>query len=761
MAYDTLEESVQGGQPVELYTFRRNSYILGKYTSSDAPVTVDGEYFAVWDGGISRSSLGSTVDEARNSLHLEVARDFPIAQLFNLTPPTDVVSVVVQRYHRGDTTDLIVIWIGRVMACQIDSDEKRTLVCEPVSTSQARTGLRRLCQKNCHHALYGPSCRLDKGDYETITTITAVNGRTIDVAGLRGYSYAGGFVQKWADDGVNLERRFIVGAGEAVGAAEADPFYDNVVLLLNMDGANGSTVFNDTSSYAATVNVVGNTHIDTSDYKFNGASGYFDGTSDILYLSDGTRFDFGSGDFTIEAWVKSALETPSANQMICGCASSGNYGRFWLRAENAAVKFYASSNNSSADIINGLSCGNIAGRTWAHIAVTRQGDTWRTFNNGVLISTTVQAGTFYSGFATPVVGGKANYLESWYGWLDEVRWTKGVCRYTNNFAVQTASWPTQSSAGGDTYYPQVVLLLHGDGGNGTQVVTDDSQYQRTPGTTSYGFTISAEQSVTNGTSMKFIGAAPVVSWTESTDFDLSTNNFTLETFFMVTTLAGISGNGHTLFSRRSQDANGWAFVTSNTGGMTLRAKIGGSWSDGWCYTAGGLITPYTWHHAALVRNGSSLLLFIDGTLRGSDTLTSGAAFHDETGQGFRLAGADVYGENPLTGWLDEVRITVGAARYTTNFTPDTAGWPNSQTAEGNTGIGAGASLTLSHAFISSYVGETVYVYPGCDHTLQTCNDVFGNVKNYGGRPFVPRKNPFGVNPIYGETVEVQSIGIIG
>lgn len=59
-----------------------------------------------------------------------------------------------------------------------------------------------------------------------------------------------------------------------------------------------------------------------------------------------------------------------------------------------------------------------------------------------------------------------------------------------------------------------------------------------------------------------------------------------------------------------------------------------------------------------------------------------------------------------------------------------------------------SDITLNVPFNSIPSNADVTVYPGCDHTLQTCNDKFGNVLNYGGQPFYPGRNPFGGNPIF-------------
>lgn len=65
-----------------------------------------------------------------------------------------------------------------------------------------------------------------------------------------------------------------------------------------------------------------------------------------------------------------------------------------------------------------------------------------------------------------------------------------------------------------------------------------------------------------------------------------------------------------------------------------------------------------------------------------------------------------------------------------------------------TGV-AGLVLTLNRAFPSE-VGATdaIVLYPGCDHTIATCNDVFNNKLNFGGFIGMPKKNPFNGAPVY-------------
>jgi len=71
-----------------------------------------------------------------------------------------------------------------------------------------------------------------------------------------------------------------------------------------MNGTDGSTTFTDSSSASRTVSSTGNAAISTDEFKFGGSSLELDGNGDLLTIADNNAFDFGSGDFTIEAWIK-------------------------------------------------------------------------------------------------------------------------------------------------------------------------------------------------------------------------------------------------------------------------------------------------------------------------------------------------------------------------------------------------------------------------------------------------------------------------
>jgi hypothetical protein len=89
-------------------------------------------------------------------------------------------------------------------------------------------------------------------------------------------------------------------------------------------------------------------------------------------------------------------------------------------------------------------------------------------------------------------------------------------------------------------------------------------------------------------------------------------------------------------------------------------------------TTGVSIRDDVWHHIAIVRNGSAWACYVDGTSRATGTFSGGIS---NISSGPRIGADQNYGRY-FAGYIDEIRITKGVARYTTNFTPSTTAFPN-------------------------------------------------------------------------------------
>jgi len=155
--------------------------------------------------------------------------------------------------------------------------------------------------------------------------------------------------------------------------SSTDPHFANVGLLLHMDGSNGSTTFTDSSPNALTVTPSGNAQISTAQSKFGGSSGLFDGTGDFLSPAITSALTFGTGDFTVEAWVRITASTLSFPQIL-----TMNYGSTSLTvryADSASPYVYRLQVTLDSATAANTYYANISQstylNTWVHIRTSR------------------------------------------------------------------------------------------------------------------------------------------------------------------------------------------------------------------------------------------------------------------------------------------------------------------------------------------------------------------------------------------------------
>jgi hypothetical protein len=184
---------------------------------------------------------------------------------------------------------------------------------------------------------------------------------------------------------------------------------------------------------------VGNAQISTSVKKFGTGSLAFDG-NDYLLAPTTPNMNFGSGDFTIEAWVYRTSEsgTPS-NIFQKGITTSSNFQlNLSINPSNQLFSYYSTDGSSITAI--GTTSTTIALTTWTHVAVSRSGSTWRYFINGTLQNTTTASVTLFTGTGLVSVGANPEGNSGFYGYIDDLRVTKGYARYTATFTPPTAAF---------------------------------------------------------------------------------------------------------------------------------------------------------------------------------------------------------------------------------------------------------------------------------------------------------------------------------
>jgi hypothetical protein len=215
-----------------------------------------------------------------------------------------------------------------------------------------------------------------------------------------------------------------------------DPQYGRVSLLLHGNGTNGSTTITDSSPTPKTVTAVGNAQISTAQSKFGGASIAFDGGGDYLTIFN-PDFAFDTGNFTIELWIMTSSMADDGIFQI-----SNNPLGFKTTYESAPLFSLQSGvlnfglGPGSATVNTGI---NISDSQWHHIAMSRSGSLLKIFIDGITVASVANSINCTGQYL--VVGGYYSTVYTLLGYIDDLRITKGIARYTANFTPPTAPFP--------------------------------------------------------------------------------------------------------------------------------------------------------------------------------------------------------------------------------------------------------------------------------------------------------------------------------
>jgi hypothetical protein len=188
---------------------------------------------------------------------------------------------------------------------------------------------------------------------------------------------------------------------------------------------------------------VGNAQVSTNAVKYGSGSIFFDGTGDYLSAPANPNFNFGSGDFTIEFWLYPTSHP--ATVYLAGQTNSSDFAPVLCFLSNGRPGIAATSASGSWTI-NVTSTTTLVLNAWTHVAYVRFGNKWSVYINGVetVLAPSTAVNTYTS--TDPLgIGGEAvgtlNY--PYFGYMDDVRITKGVARYTANFTPPQVALPRQ------------------------------------------------------------------------------------------------------------------------------------------------------------------------------------------------------------------------------------------------------------------------------------------------------------------------------
>jgi len=234
--------------------------------------------------------------------------------------------------------------------------------------------------------------------------------------------------------------------------APVDGDFDNVSLLLKGEGTNGSTTILDSSSNSLSVTAVDNAQIiNTVATPFSPtvpSDGVlaFDGTGDYLTVPVNSNFQFGIGDFTVEAWVY--ITSASTYHSILDSRTSASFSNYAFGIYNVGGILRLDVISSGGPANRLATTTSVPLNTWTHVAWAGSNGIISYYVNGIKDATTKN----YSGNFDPVsttnllIGALVDQL-FFNGYISNLRVTKGVARYTENFDVPTAPFPILSPSG--------------------------------------------------------------------------------------------------------------------------------------------------------------------------------------------------------------------------------------------------------------------------------------------------------------------------
>lgn len=217
------------------------------------------------------------------------------------------------------------------------------------------------------------------------------------------------------------------------GGGPTDPYWANVVSLLHFDGTDGATSIVDQKSRSWTNFGLS---LDTSQSRFGPSSLICDGvTGRYINTASSADFAFGTGDFTIEFFLRVVSVALGFQIMFDGREEANSVPRPTIFLTGSTLNYFVSGAVRASG-------GAVSTNNWYHIALSRVSGSTRMFLSGNQVGSTWSDSTNYEACPITVANaGHSPFDAPVAGWIDEVRVTKGVGRYSANFTQPSAPFP--------------------------------------------------------------------------------------------------------------------------------------------------------------------------------------------------------------------------------------------------------------------------------------------------------------------------------
>ena len=425
----------------------------------------------------------------------------------------------------------------------------------------------------------------------------------------------------------------------------ADLYFPYNTLLLTGNGTNAAqnNTFVDSSPNNFSITRSGNVSQGTFSPYGSNWSNYFETGASRLITANTANWQFGTGDFTVEAFV--FLDSISGYGIFVKCSDDGTWNNGWTLNHNNGVLELWINNSAGSPIVGG----SITVGTWHHVAATRSGTTVRLFVNGTVVATATNSTNITSTNTLTIGGENATASYAARGYISNVRVNKGTALYTSNFVPATT--PLTAVSGTVLLTCQDNRFVDRSSSAVSLTITGTPRVERLSPfnpTASYATDIMGGSAYFDGTGDYLV----------KTGTDSLSGNFTIEYWMYPTSI----GSYPTTFSNYPASPVGTILLAQfNNNSANFYFDIANGTSEVVVGQQAAAIN--SWQHHAIVRSGSTITTYVNGVAIAS--VTNSVNFP------FSTIGIGGYtnGNYLFYGYIAGFRVVNGTAVYTNNFTP--------------------------------------------------------------------------------------------
>jgi len=430
------------------------------------------------------------------------------------------------------------------------------------------------------------------------------------------------------------------------GGGGVDAF---TTLLIHSDTTDGDTTFTDSSPSGHIMTVGEGTPVHKDAQSRFGATSMFWNNASRIDLPESDDFVF-DGDFTIDAWIYPI----AAGALLISNITSANYFHSLYLSSTTLGRVYIDSTLELSFAVTP--------NEWQHYALVREGDVFKAYINGTLMDTETIIGAGSVNLPANNVYGSAVSAQRGDGYVDELRVSKGIARWTEDFLPPTAPYPEEydEEVGPTGPDANTVLLVHGDGLNGSVDFLDSSDTGAivTPTSAQHDDAVAKF----GDTSIELTGGGYLAV---AHDDAQKSNGGAYTIDFWVNFHSG----GDQIFAGKNQGSTpyaGWYIKINQSEQIMFINKT----NDSILFSSAGK-DPNVWTHIAIVCDGVDSYMYVDGIL---ESTALGETITDYSAPLCIGRMATNFASDPSNAHIEEFRLSK-VARWTGEFVPPREPYP--------------------------------------------------------------------------------------